>query len=101
MQLTRSHDEGITISGNIKTLDDYQAIRDMATKILSAGGTSLSLQILDSFSMPSAVIGFLVKLIHKEKVRVSMEVGDKRLLELLDELHLVELFDARLRPTGP
>jgi len=99
MQLT-TQDDMLIITGNIKTLDDYQAIRDAATRILAAGGHSLTLRIVDSFSMPSAVIGFFVKLVQREKVRLSMEIGDSRLLELLDELCLTGLFKARQGRVG-
>jgi hypothetical protein len=48
--------------------------------------------------MPSSVIGFFVKLINRDKIRVSMLIQDPRLVELLEELSLDELFGARRQP---
>jgi hypothetical protein len=43
------------------------------------------------------VIGFFVKLINRDKVQVTMLIQDPRLLELLEELSLAELFGARAK----
>lgn len=95
MQAQRTSATEITITGNIKTTEDYLAIRQLATDLVSSGASALTLHILDSLSMPSAVIGFFVKLANRDKIRLTMRIQDPRLLELLDELSLVELFGAR------
>jgi len=95
MQLTRTSPNEITVSGNIKSTDDYLAIRKLVTELVGGGATSLTLHMLGSLSMPSSVIGFFVKLINRDKVRVTMVIQDKHLLELLQELNLLELFQAR------
>jgi hypothetical protein len=98
MQLTCSGDNELIITGNIKTVDDYMEIRETATRLLAGGCRSLNFHIEDSFSMPSAVIGFLVKLVNRDKIAVSMEIRDKRLFELIQELSLTSLFKARYIP---
>jgi hypothetical protein len=100
MQLTRTSATELTITGNIKTTADYLAIRKLVTELVDAGASSLTLRINESLSMPSSVIGFFVKLVNRDKVRVSMLIEDHRLLELLEELSLAEPFGARLLPPG-
>ena len=95
MDLARTGSAEITITGNIKTTQDYLAIRQLVGEVTAEGATALTLRIRASLSMPSAVIGFFVKLINRDKVRTTMWIEDPRLLELLDELNLVELFGAR------
>jgi len=95
MQLTRSSANELTITGNIKTTADYLAIRKLVTELVEAGASSLTLRINQSLSMPSSVIGFFVKLINRDKIRVTMVIEDHRLLELLEELSLADLFGAR------
>jgi len=95
MQLTRSSANELTITGNIKTTADYLAIRNLVTELVEAGASSLTLRINQSLSMPSSVIGFFVKLINRDKIRVTMVIEDHRLLELLEELSLADLFGAR------
>ena len=98
MQLTSTGEHELTIQGNIKTVDDYMEIREAATRLVSSGTRTLHFRIEDSFSMPSAVIGFLVKLVNRDKVQVSMDIRDQRLFELLQELSLTGLFKARYIP---
>ena len=95
MQLARTSATELTITGNIKTTADYLAIRKLVTELVDAGARSLTLTINESLSMPSSVIGFFVKLINRDKVPVTMLIQDPRLLELLEELSLGEMFGAR------
>jgi len=95
MHLARTNSSELTITGNIKTTADYLEIRKLVTGMVEAGAQSLTLTINESMSMPSSVIGFFVKLINRDKIRVTMLIQDKRLLELLDELSLAEMFGAR------
>jgi len=64
-------------------------------ELVGEGSAELTLVILESMSMPSSVIGFFVKLVNRDKVKVQMRIQDPRLLELLGELNLTELFGAR------
>jgi len=95
MHLARTNSSELTITGNIKTTADYLEIRKLVTEMVEAGAQSLTLNINESLSMPSSVIGFFVKLINRDKVRVTMLIQDKRLLELLEELSLSGMFGAR------
>jgi hypothetical protein len=97
MQLARTNSTELTITGNINTTADYLAIRKLVTELVEGGATTIALTIDESLSMPSSVIGFFVKLINRDKIRVSMLIQDHRLLELLEELSLAELFGARER----
>lgn len=95
MHLAQTNSSELTITGNIKTTEDYLAIRKLVTGMVEAGAPSLTLTINESMSMPSSVIGFFVKLINRDKVRVTMLIQDRRLLELLEELSLGSMFGAR------
>ena len=96
MLIERTSAKELTITGNIKTTADYLEIRSLALEVLRVGGKELTLRVNDSLSMPSSVIGFFVKLVNRDKVRLTMVIEDPRLLELLDELSLTALFGARL-----
>ncbi len=97
MHIERTGQNEITITGNIKTTADYLEIRALATRVVEEGASALTLVILESLSMPSAVIGFFVKLAKRDKIRLTMAIQDPRLHELLDELGLVRDFGATLR----
>jgi hypothetical protein len=85
--------ERVTISGNIKTVSDYQAIKSAIDKIADKE-SDIHIEILDSISITSSIIGYFNKLILKDKKHLTMEIGSEQLMELIDELNLKALFNA-------
>ena len=96
MQIERTGASELTITGNIKSTADFLSIRDLVTETLWGGGREVTVRIHESLSMPSSVIGFFVKLVNRDKVRLILIIQDPRLLELIDELSLTSTFGARL-----
>ena len=82
----------IEVNGVIKTINDSQLLVN-AIKDASRNG-SVNVKINDSFSLPSTVIGELLKL-KDSGVNVMIEVKDDILYELLDDLNLVATFNVR------
>jgi len=81
----------VTITGNIKTIGDYQAIKNRLEN-LAENSKSITIDIKDSISITSSVIGYLTKLVQKEKVDIQIKVSNANLYELFDEINLVQLF---------
>lgn len=96
MRIERSGSQEVTIYENIKALDDYLQIQAVLTQMVEGGIRQVVLKIPESISMPSSVIGFLLKLKNLDGIGLTLVVGDPRLHELLDELNLVEELNARL-----
>ena len=96
MQIEKSGVSELTISGNIKSIEDGVEIKEAVIALTKGGATGLVLRIRDSFSMTSTVIGFLMKLVNIDQIRVSLLVEDSRLYQLLEELSLVQPFNVRL-----
>jgi len=86
----------VTITGNIKTIGDYQAIKS-TLESLAATSKNITIDIKDSISITSSVIGFLTKLVQKDKVDIQIKVGNANLYELFDEINLVQLFKVTRR----
>ncbi|MFQ3574090.1 MAG: hypothetical protein SNJ53_05600 [Thermodesulfovibrionales bacterium] len=95
MEIKATGASEITILGNIQSIEDYQEIKDAVRALTDKGHNSITLRIPDSLSMPSSVIGFLLKLVHVDNVGVSMLVGDDRLYNLLDILNLITIFKVK------
>jgi hypothetical protein len=55
----------------------------------------ITLNIIDSISLTSSVIGYLNKLILKDGIAIKMYAGNPQLLELLDDLNLISTFQAQ------
>jgi hypothetical protein len=84
----------ITIKGNIKSVSDYQILKEKLEDLRKTHG-SILLTIEDSISITSSIIGYLTKLVQKEGIDLSIKVGDGSLYELFDDLNLVTLFKVK------
>ncbi|MCK4737536.1 MAG: hypothetical protein KAT10_03175 [Sulfurimonas sp.] len=84
----------ITITGNIKSISDFQEIKQGVDSVI-ANSSSIILNIVDSLSITSSIIGYLNKLVLKDNIDIHMNVGDEQLLHLLDDLNLISTFKAK------
>lgn len=84
----------ITIEGNIKSIDDFQRIKS-ALDTMTDSHKRIDILIRDSFSMTSSVIGYLNKIIQKDGIILSMQVGDDRLYNILKDLALMSIFNVK------
>ena len=82
----------VTISGNIKSISDYQDIKNLLDTLENK---NVVINIKDSISITSSVIGYLNKLVLKDKVRIQMNIGNEQLMKLLEDLNLVSVFNAK------
>lgn len=84
----------VKINGNIKSVNDYQTIKNTLDS-LAARESSITIEILDSISITSSVIGYFTKLVQKDGVDLNIKVGNENLMELFDDLSLVSLFKVK------
>ena len=83
----------ITIEGIIKSVSDSQAIKDAVN---SCGDAKfIQIDITESFSVTSSVIGFLLKKKQADKVDISIKVNDNRLYDLFQSLNLIDVLSVR------
>jgi len=93
MQVTMSSNS-LKIEGNIKSVNDYQEIKNSLNNLVNEH-SEINLTIQDSLSITSSVIGYLNKLVLKDGIKIHMKVGDAQLMELLEDLNLKKVFNAR------
>lgn len=84
----------ITIVGNIKNINDFAKIKSLADNIILQH-KSITLNIVDSLSITSSVIGYFNKLVVKDKIEVQINVGSDQLINLLNDLNLATTFNAK------
>jgi len=83
----------IKIEGVIKSVSDSQAIKDALN---SCGNIKyVNIDIIDSFSITSSVIGFLLKKKQGDNVSLTIKVNDARIYELFQSLNLVEVLNVK------
>ena len=96
MDIERKGSNEVIITGNIKSVDDSIRIKETIGSLMAQGSRSIQLRIVDSLSLTSTAIGFLMKIVHQDKVQLSITVSDRRLYTLLEELALLQKFNVRL-----
>ncbi len=85
--------QSIKIIGNIKGIMDLNQIKQTIESYRLSNGDKFTIEIIDSFAMPSAMIGYLLRLVEYDKIKLSLHIHDTRLYELLDDLSLTEVFN--------
>ncbi len=93
MEITISSNT-LTITGNIKSVSDFQRLKTSVENVVSQH-KNVVLNITDSLSITSSVIGYLNKLVLKDGINLQMIIGNPQLLELLNDLNLTSVFNAR------
>lgn len=97
MELYKKDQSTIVITGYIKSIVDAQTIRKAIEESVAQGTRSIHLIIEDSFSMTSAVIGYLLKVVN-DGIQISITLSDHRLWELLNDFQLVSILNVREKP---
>ncbi|MEA1893520.1 MAG: hypothetical protein U9N33_12545 [Campylobacterota bacterium] len=93
MELT-STSNSIKITGNIKSVSDFSQIKSLIDGVVMQH-QNITIDIVDSLSITSSVIGYFNKLVLKDKININMGIGNEQLLNLLEDLSLVATFKAR------
>ena len=89
-----SSSNSVTIKGNIKSIGDFQDIKNHIDGMVGQH-MSIVLNIVDSISITSSVIGYFNKLVQKDGISIQMLIGDEQLMSLVDDLNLKTVFKAR------
>lgn len=95
MEIKTAGNQEVVISGIVKTIDDSTSLRNTIQNMYEGGASAITLRFEDSFALPSAVIGYLMKLVNRDHVKLTLFAGDQRLVELLEELQLTATFGVR------
>jgi len=93
MQIESSSNQ-VTITGNIKTIGDFQHIKACIDGVAPEHGAVI-INIIDSISITSSVIGYFNKLVQKDGINIQMLIGNEQLMQLIDDLNLVSIFKAK------
>ncbi|NOR57035.1 MAG: hypothetical protein GQ474_00750 [Sulfurimonas sp.] len=93
MEITSSAST-INITGNIKSINNFSEIKNLVDGVVTQH-KSITINIIDSLSITSSVIGYFNKLILKDNINIEMRVGNDQLMHLLSDLNLASTFKAR------
>lgn len=82
----------VTILGNIKSISDFQEIKNSLDSIIETY-TDITIDIPESLSITSSVIGYFNKLVLKNNIDLHIKVSNPKLIELISDLNLTSVFN--------
>ncbi len=82
----------LIVEGIVKTILDSKNLIDKLREMYDTYDT-VTLEIKDSFVLPSSVIGYINKSVMKDKKHIKILAHDKELIDLFDMLSLTKLFN--------
>jgi hypothetical protein len=77
----------IKIDGNIKSVNNFQTIKHKLDS-LTHTNKNIIIELKNSLSITSSVIGYINELKLKDKINIEIHVANQKLLELLTDLKL-------------
>ncbi|MCV6608228.1 MAG: hypothetical protein OIF32_08455 [Campylobacterales bacterium] len=84
----------VNIDGVIKSVSDSQSIKD-ALNSCTDSSKDVNINISNSFSVTSSVIGFFLKKVQADNLNITINVTDDRLFELFETLNLTEILNVK------
>jgi anti-anti-sigma regulatory factor len=81
-----------TIDGSIRSVDDFNKIKETIEPMIAQAPDSITINIVNSISITSSVIGLFLKAVQKDGINITLKVNDERLETLLDDLSLKDIF---------
>lgn len=83
----------VKITGDIKSIADYLEIKKVMSELLDNGARVVSVKIPNSPFINSALLGYFLRLIHEEKITLSLQVGNDKLFNMLTVMNLITIFN--------
>jgi len=72
MQKIRKLTKSIKTEGNIRSMRDVSELKSTIESYNLVSGNKFNIEIVDSFATPSALIGYLLKLVQQDAVKLSL-----------------------------
>jgi len=83
----------LIINGEMKTIEDYTGLKNALNTIINQGGESVTIEIKDSMTITSSIIGLFTKTVHGDGLKIKLVVHSDRLYNLLEDLNLITIFN--------
>ncbi len=95
MEITSTGTNSFKITGEIKTISDYQTIKNQVQPLVEQGNKSLTIVIEDAQTITSSIVGYLMKIVNLNGVKLTLTVKNQKLYKLLEDLVLLEIFNVQ------
>jgi len=93
MEIIQEESGKLIINGEMKSIEDYTAIKNALNSVLNTGCERVTIVIKDSMTITSSIIGLFTKTVHGDGLKIDLMVHSERLFNLLEDLNLVTVFN--------
>jgi len=95
MDISYPSESTMVIRGEMKTIEHYTEIKKAVGELLREGVSDITIEIKDSMTITSSIIGLFTKSIHGDNLKINLLVHNESLMALLEDLNLVSIFNAK------
>ncbi|PLX66086.1 MAG: hypothetical protein C0602_13220 [Denitrovibrio sp.] len=95
MNITHEEGDKLTITGEMKTIENYTAIKNALNEVIQQGSESVTIEIKDSLTITSSIIGLFTKTVHGDGLKINLLIHSERLYNLLEDLNLIVVFNVK------
>ncbi|WP_038055165.1 hypothetical protein [Thermodesulfobacterium hydrogeniphilum] len=92
VSITEKENE-LIITGHVITISDYWLIKEVVTNLVEKGYREIILTFNDAEILNSSIIGFLLKLVLKENIKVKIKIKNPDLYKFLKILGVIDVFE--------
>jgi len=87
MDISRKENNTLVITGEMKTIENYETINQ--------GAESVTIEVKDSLTITSSIIGLFTKTVHGDGLKINLVIHSDRLYNLLEDLNLIVVFNVQ------
>lgn len=95
MEISAISTNEFRITGEIKTISDYQAIKKTIQESVEKDIKELLVIIEDAQTVTSSVVGYLLKLVNLNGIKINLTVKNAKLHKMLEDLVLIDVFNVQ------
>lgn len=95
MNVHKGDNDNLIITGEMKTIEDYSSIKAALMELVNNGVESVVIEIKESMTITSSIIGLFTKTVHGDGMKISLHVNSERLFNLLEDLNLITVFNVK------
>ncbi len=86
----------LIITGSVNSIQDSMSIKSTLSSVIGTNkGVAITVKILDSYTLPSSIIGTFLKYREIDKLDLTVIVKQDELYNSLDRLNLVSILNVK------
>lgn len=95
MTIELNNGSELIVHGTTGDMSVYHGVKDNIRLLIAKGHKDITIKFVDAVTITSAMIGYFIKAINLDGVRINVHVTDSRLYEMLNMMNLVKMLNVK------